>query len=233
MVDERRIADEVLDYLVYAPVGALLTLVEDLPALANKGRSRVQGRLMVARSLGLFAVQIGQRRVQSVVKERVGSVRPGGKAPAPAGPAGDVEPEADTVDIGAKGAAARGGRPVGGTVSKPVVTRPPKHVPARGRGGRVGEEQVPAGTPLTVGGGRMLSGETIANRARSAAWARDAQNASRSPRLVSMEMPPTLRASERTSAAAVPRSPTNISTRSSTRWRASRRRPARQSRKSP
>ena len=155
MVDERRIADEVLDYLVYAPVGALLTLVEDLPALANKGRSRVQGRLMVARSLGLFAVQIGQRRVQSVVKERVGSVRPGGKAPAPAGPAGDVEPEADTVDIGAKGAAARGGRPVGGTVSKPVVTRPPKHVPARGRGGRVGEEQVPAGTPLTVGAAKV------------------------------------------------------------------------------
>jgi hypothetical protein len=135
VADERKIADELLDYLVYAPVGALLTLVEDLPALANKGRSRVQGRLMVARSLGQFAVSIGHRRVQSVVKERVRPARPGARPASPADATGEFDSAAEVirVDEARRGGVARGGSPADGTSSKTAPGPAPKKAPARAR----------------------------------------------------------------------------------------------------
>ncbi len=73
MADNRNVADDVLDYLVYAPVGAILTLVEDLPALAAKGRARVQSQLAVARTVGQFAVSMGGRKVADAVRSRRGA----------------------------------------------------------------------------------------------------------------------------------------------------------------
>jgi len=67
-----------LDLLVYAPVGAVLTLSEEVPRLAAKGRSRVEGQIAVARMVGRLAVGQGRRMM-------AGTPRPG-SPPAPTSP---------------------------------------------------------------------------------------------------------------------------------------------------
>ncbi len=51
--------DVALDVLVYAPVGLALTLSEELPRLALKGRSRVESQAAAARMIGRMAVGQG------------------------------------------------------------------------------------------------------------------------------------------------------------------------------
>jgi hypothetical protein len=50
-----------IDLLVFAPVGVALTVVEDLPALINKGRQRFETDVRNARVIGQFVVNHGQR----------------------------------------------------------------------------------------------------------------------------------------------------------------------------
>jgi hypothetical protein len=61
MPDERPLPARLLDLAVYAPVGIVLTIAEDLPELADKGRERVTRQLDVARVIGRFAVQQAER----------------------------------------------------------------------------------------------------------------------------------------------------------------------------
>jgi hypothetical protein len=56
-----------LDFLVFAPVGVALTVVEDLPALIDKGRQRFENDVRNARVVGQFVVTHGQRDVVSRV----------------------------------------------------------------------------------------------------------------------------------------------------------------------
>jgi hypothetical protein len=55
--------DRVLDLLVFAPAGIALTVVEQLPELAEKGRNRIEGQAATARVVGQFVVQLGCREV--------------------------------------------------------------------------------------------------------------------------------------------------------------------------
>lgn len=57
---ERPIVEEVLDYVVYAPLGIALTILEDLPGVVAKGRSKLQTQVGVARFAGKLA--FGQLR---------------------------------------------------------------------------------------------------------------------------------------------------------------------------
>ena len=57
---ERPIVEEVLDYVVYAPLGIALTILEDLPGVVARGRSKVQTQVGVARFAGKLA--FGQLR---------------------------------------------------------------------------------------------------------------------------------------------------------------------------
>jgi hypothetical protein len=61
-MSERRPLDVALDLLVYAPVGLALSARDVLPALARKGRERVEGQVGSARTVGRFAVAQGQAR---------------------------------------------------------------------------------------------------------------------------------------------------------------------------
>lgn len=63
-----------LDALVYAPAGLILTVVEELPELADKGRRRIEGRMTTARVVGQFAVQFAR---QQVAQRRDGGWLPG------------------------------------------------------------------------------------------------------------------------------------------------------------
>ncbi len=95
--DENAAARRALDMLFYAPVGFVLTAVEDFPELAEKGRDRLEGQLRNAQVVGRFAVAAGQQRL----RDWFGSdrpppaPRPPEPAPSAAAPAPlDVEPPA-------------------------------------------------------------------------------------------------------------------------------------------
>ena len=57
---ERPIIEEVLDYAIYAPLGLALTILEDLPGVVAKGKSKLQTQVGVARFAGKLA--FGQLR---------------------------------------------------------------------------------------------------------------------------------------------------------------------------
>lgn len=65
MADEHRsLAQRVLDLAVFAPAGLLLTVAEDFPALAEKGRTQMEGQVRNARVVGQLVVTMGQRQLQ-------------------------------------------------------------------------------------------------------------------------------------------------------------------------
>ena len=66
-------ARRALTFLVFAPVGMALTLVEDLPSLIVKGRRRVETDLRNARVIGQLVVDQGQRQLV----HRVGNLQHG------------------------------------------------------------------------------------------------------------------------------------------------------------
>jgi hypothetical protein len=80
--DHNSPGDRLLDLFVYAPAGLALTMAEELPALVEKGRNRIEGRVATARMVGQFAVQMGLREAGRRMR-RVLEQEPRG---APAGP---------------------------------------------------------------------------------------------------------------------------------------------------
>ena len=106
--------EQLLDLLVYAPLGLLLEARDLLPKLAEKGRQRMGGQVTVARMIGEMAVRQGQRRAEKVVQrmreQQRGPDRPSangdrpanGHRPAPAAPeatAGAAVPDVDSLAI--------------------------------------------------------------------------------------------------------------------------------------
>jgi hypothetical protein len=65
----RSLADQALDILVFAPAGALITAVEDLPEMAAKGRARLDQQLRNARLVGRFAFDMGRRQLGRQVEQ--------------------------------------------------------------------------------------------------------------------------------------------------------------------
>ena len=61
-------AEQLLDLLVYAPLGLLLEARDLVPKLADKGRQRMGGQVTVARMIGELAVRQGQRRAEKVIQ---------------------------------------------------------------------------------------------------------------------------------------------------------------------
>ncbi|MGI8809392.1 MAG: hypothetical protein ACR2KK_16440 [Acidimicrobiales bacterium] len=61
-------AEQLLDLLVYAPLGLLFEARDLLPKLADKGRQRMGGQVTVARMIGEMAVRQGQRRAEKVLQ---------------------------------------------------------------------------------------------------------------------------------------------------------------------
>jgi hypothetical protein len=63
--------DRVLDLLVFAPAGIALTVVEQLPELAEKGRNRIEGQAATARVVGQFVVQLGCREITKRARQLI------------------------------------------------------------------------------------------------------------------------------------------------------------------
>ena len=78
--------EQLLDLLVYAPLGLLLEARDLVPKLAEKGRQRMGGQVTVARMIGEMAVRQGQRRAETVIKRMREQQR------GPSTPAADAPP---------------------------------------------------------------------------------------------------------------------------------------------
>ena len=75
-------AEQLLDLLVYAPLGLLLEARDLVPKLAEKGRRRMGGQVTVARMIGELAVRQGQRRAERFVQRlREQPARPPSSSP--------------------------------------------------------------------------------------------------------------------------------------------------------
>ncbi len=81
MVDERTFPERLLDLAFYVPVGLAVSVAEELPLLAEKGRARLEGQFNLAKMIGKLAVGEAQRRVGNLTAE------PPRPSPAPARPA--------------------------------------------------------------------------------------------------------------------------------------------------
>ena len=66
--DEKNPVDQVLDLVVFAPLGLALTARTQLPEMVAKGRAQVEGQLTMARFIGQFAVQQGKVEVEKRLK---------------------------------------------------------------------------------------------------------------------------------------------------------------------
>jgi hypothetical protein len=88
-----------LDLFVFAPVGAALTVAEDLPGVITKGRERIEGQIRNAKVIGQFVVTQGQQDLtQRIGKLLHGSGDSSGAA-APGDVAGDSEDVADSAEV--------------------------------------------------------------------------------------------------------------------------------------
>ena len=77
------LSERFLDLLVFLPTGLAVTVAEELPRLAERGRERLGVQVNSARAIGEFVVIAGQDEL----KRRVGSIRPNGRRahPSPSG----------------------------------------------------------------------------------------------------------------------------------------------------
>jgi hypothetical protein len=107
--DESAALRRALDVLVFAPVGAVLTVVEDLPEFVAKGRQRVETDIRNARFVGEWVVKTGRRelirRVGSLVSTEPttagagsGTAGPPDRPATPVPPPTPSRPEADPAD---------------------------------------------------------------------------------------------------------------------------------------
>ena len=68
MPEEKNPVDQVLDLVVFAPLGLALTARTQLPEMVAKGRTQVENQLSMARFIGQFAVQHGKGEVEKRIK---------------------------------------------------------------------------------------------------------------------------------------------------------------------
>lgn len=112
MTDRQDPLEQLLDVLVYAPLGIALEARELLPRLVEKGRRRLGGQVKVARMVGELAVRQGQKRAENALerlRQQQAAGRPAGARPA------------DTPGNGSESPA-----------RSRVVPERPSHPPARG-----------------------------------------------------------------------------------------------------
>jgi hypothetical protein len=112
MAEDRSPLEAALDVVLYAPVGLVITATEQLPELAEKGRSKVASQLTAARLVGRFAVKQGRRELARRGKETLGSFAErqnlaGADAahePSPAGDSAESAAAAEPAPLSARGA---------------------------------------------------------------------------------------------------------------------------------
>lgn len=163
MPEERPVLDAVLDIVVFAPIGLVLEVVQDLPKLSERGRGFLEKDMTVARMIGRLAVGQARRRFGETfgggdgASGRPAGWRPGatGATASGAGSAGPAGPSGAAKSAGAAGdgltpppgspaprRSRRAGSATGGPASGAAGSSPPAARRSRaatpGRAGRAG-----------------------------------------------------------------------------------------------
>lgn len=77
MTEDKNPVEQALDLFLYAPLGLALSIRDELPKLVERGRSQVNGQVQMARMMGQFATQAGQKEAEKYIRqatERAGEV---------------------------------------------------------------------------------------------------------------------------------------------------------------
>jgi len=135
-----------LDLLLYAPVGLALTVGEEVPKLAEKGRKRLAGQVAVARVVGKLAVGQGQRLVTAALD---GSA----KAPGVRRQESPSAPAPRPGQAGVTGPGSAGVTRTGGPANLTTAFAPSSDHPGGGAAGPVGSPGSPNGKTRRVGAG--------------------------------------------------------------------------------
>jgi hypothetical protein len=94
VTEQRTPLEQALDMLVYLPVGLALTAREEVPRIIEKGRQRVGNEVQMARMIGQFAVNQGQREASKVVRQATDVLTGLATRPVPPVPGGGDRPPA-------------------------------------------------------------------------------------------------------------------------------------------
>jgi hypothetical protein len=82
VTDERPPIERVLDLVLYAPVGALLGLREQLPKQVAQGRQALENRVQLSHFIGRLAVETGRRELaRRLAEQRSAASTPAADAP--------------------------------------------------------------------------------------------------------------------------------------------------------
>lgn len=150
--DQQSPLERAIDLLVYAPLGLVFTAREELPRLIAKGRSGATGQVGMARVVGHFAVDQGQREAGKLLRRATDRLAGLGLAPDSPKPQGPTPSSAGTT-AGAAGprvpAAASGATAAPSTAPAPG----PKPRPA-----------APAAASLAIPGYDSLSAPQVVQR---------------------------------------------------------------------
>ncbi|MGH9183728.1 MAG: hypothetical protein ACRDZ9_07995 [Acidimicrobiales bacterium] len=112
--------DEMVELLVFAPVGVALAVGERLPELVERGRQQIAGQVATARVIGELAVRHGQGEVDRAVERARDQAQavlaqlglaPGPSAATTAGAPTSPEPPPGPSATEEEGAGPRGGDP--------------------------------------------------------------------------------------------------------------------------
>jgi hypothetical protein len=114
--------DRILDVLVYLPAGIVVTVADEIPRLAARGRDRLGVRVSSARAVGAFVVKAGKdeliRRSEGLWPTRPGRPAPS-TGPGPSSPYGRASSLSPTSRTGPTSPAATG---AGGNGHVPPVS---------------------------------------------------------------------------------------------------------------
>ncbi|MGH9086597.1 MAG: hypothetical protein ACRDYZ_00520 [Acidimicrobiales bacterium] len=151
-------AERALDLLVFAPAGAVLRALEDVPGTAERGRAMIEQELRNAHLVGQFAVGASQRRLLQGLERLTSASGRGGGANEPGGTDDQAEPGTTTP-------AAAGSAPVQPLRVEPSRPEPRAPVPARPVGAPVDAPDADGITAdLAIPGYDTLSASQVVRR---------------------------------------------------------------------
>ena len=153
--------ERLLDLLVYLPAGIAASVMEDFPALAERGRRQLGVRVSSARAIGQFAVRAGQgelRRRSGALRNRTPAMTP---TRTPTGGAGDrpAPVPSGTAGTGPGALGSTGRVSIPGESPAAPGPRPPVRPAASMAGGNV-----PAASTLSIPGFDTLSASQVVQR---------------------------------------------------------------------
>jgi hypothetical protein len=146
---DKSLNEKIADAVLYVPAGIAMSVTQDLPKLASRGRGALEVRVSSARAVGEFVVKAGTDEL----KRRSASLLGRGSASAPQAHTGDVA----TAEPPAPGSPAAGStrmvRPTAGEAPSRVQAHPP-----------AGNGNVPEVSTLSIPGFDTLSASQVVQR---------------------------------------------------------------------